>query len=337
MVALRSTGRRARAFLFVLLVVCGAAFVPSSAFAQVTLASDDPVALFNRGNELFDAGNYAEAYMFYEKSFRLRPSYDSASNAGSCAHTLGRYADAARLLRYGLDHIPGSLDPEKRAAAEKRLNELFADSASRVAIVNVQLSPQGAELSVDGQQVGVAPLESAVYLTPGRHSLRAHLSGHRDLEHTLDARAGESLMLPMALQTASDDGSRPNVAVLIVGSIAGAALVATGIGLLVAASGKASDREELSATLAGTNPCGEGSPYPAECDEVRSLSGTENTFRGLGIAGVAVGGAALVATLLYGVWPREGGDSASIAPFFGPSAAGLVVSGTFSADFVHSF
>ncbi|MFO0614823.1 MAG: PEGA domain-containing protein [Polyangiaceae bacterium] len=302
-----------------LAVAIGAVGVPARA-EPVSLASDDPVALFVRGNELFDAKDYANAYAYYEKSHRLRPSYDSASNAGTCAYKMGRYADAARLLRYGLAHIPGSLDPAKRQTAETRLTELLTDASRHIGVITVHLAPRGAVLYVDGADAGTAPLESELFLDPGHHVLIGRLDGHPDLQRELDVVAGQTGVLEMALTSGASGkvaSSKPSVAVLVVGSVLGAGFVGTGIGLFAVSLGKGSDREALGGTLSGTNPCGAGSPYPNECAQIRSLSADENTFRAVGITGIVVGGATAVATLLYGVWPRPRASATQPVGSFG--------------------
>lgn len=70
--------------------------------------------LFSRGKALFAEGKYPEAHEAYRKAWQRSPSYDVAGNLGNVEIKLGRWADAVEHLTYAREHLPPSLDADRK-------------------------------------------------------------------------------------------------------------------------------------------------------------------------------------------------------------------------------
>jgi hypothetical protein len=103
------------------------------------------------------------------------------------------------------------------------------------------------------------------------------------------------------------------------------------------------DRQDLLDSIGGGNACAPSSPNASQnaatCEEIRSASSDERTYRAVGIGGLAVGAAALAATLAYTFWPRDQPSSQSeltllpqLVPHLGPDPSGRTLSGGLSAS-----
>jgi hypothetical protein len=102
---------------------------------------------------------------------------------------------------------------------------------------------------------------------------------------------------------APDSASHRNYApALIVGGV-GVAAAATGIGLLIAAGSKSSERDDRLAALPDGNPCASGTPYVAECAAIHGLDDDARTFRTVAYVSFGVTAAAAVTTFI--LWPRK--------------------------------
>jgi tetratricopeptide (TPR) repeat protein len=334
---------------FSLLALVAAALL----FAAPAAAQDDAATLFKEGKALYGDGKYQEAYEAYNKAWALQQGFDIAGNLGNVEIELGKYRDAVIHLRYVIANLPPSYDPERREKVLSRTKELLNGALTHVALVTLAIEPDGATVSVDGEDVGTTPLTSELVLAEGKHSLVAKLDGYEPLEHALDAKGGTKETLRMSLKASADAGDGdgdgeepapggedsaddgPSIPIIIVGAVLGLGAIGAGIGLHVTASGKANDREDLAASLSDQSACSAAAP-PPECQEINDLSDEESTFSAAGTALLIVGGALAAATVVYAVWPRGGGDDDDakearlmVLPWAGPGVAGVSLGGSF--------
>lgn len=312
-------------------------------------ATDDTTTLFQRARENFEAERYDASYGCYKKHWDIRESYDVAANLGNLeVSQLKKYADGATHLHYARENLPASMPAAKRSEVKAKINERLGEALAHVQVLELTVLPRDAEVVIDGQSAGRAPLRMPIYLEPGTHSLLVQLAGHAPIEKSIDAKAGtkEAFELtltadlpsdgeataPAGLPTpapAADEGSPAlGIAVLATG---GAAAVA-GVILIVLSAGAGSDTEALTTEIQSDpaapseNPCGAGpAPHP-KCGDLDAAAGDQITFRNAGIAAVAIGGALLVTgTVLLLV--SGGGEAEELAIRVGPGA--ISISGRF--------
>ncbi|MGK4006742.1 PEGA domain-containing protein [Sorangium sp. So ce1036] len=329
--------------------------VASAQQAATPAAAEETDALTDKARQLYEegraaaaAGQWADAHASFLAAWAIKNHYQIASNLGVACLKLGKHRDAAEYLTRYLREAPASKVRE-RQAAEASLKEALA----KVASVTVQVAPQGAEVTVDGAAVGRAPLPDPVFLDPGKHEIGARLEGHMPAKRPIEAAAGaaETVVLQLERRPAPDAGvgagagvvvgpvappPRDDVrtAVLVGGGIAAGAGVAAGVVLTVLSNGRASDAEGIRSALlkewGGEHRCPSGDQ--TRCAELKTAVYDKYNLRSGAIWSFVAGGAIGVGTLVYGLVtmkPAEPAPRAQVAPFLGPGAAGMSLSGRF--------
>jgi hypothetical protein len=297
------------------------------------------------GNELYGQGKLTDAFTKYLQAWRTAQAFDIACNLGGTASELSMNRDAAEYLDYCLRHYAASSRPEA-VAAEQRARAAFEAVRSKVAAVNLRVTPAGAEVFVDGAAIGRAPFESPVYVEEGPHRFAARHPGLETATLDITAKPGETLDAALELKPASaaatppaegqdpadspppaaePSGSKSYVPSIVTASVGGLAL-AGGVVFLVVRSGKRSEASDKLDALEGENPCGNGSPHTSECANVADLSDQAATFGTLSIVGFSVAATAGVATYL--LWPKDGDATGlrSVRPAVAASRDGLFAS-----------
>jgi hypothetical protein len=286
--------------------------------------------LMREGNELYGDGKLAEAYAKYLDAWRKAQAFDIACNLGGTASELSLNRDAAEYLDYCLRHYAASSRPEA-VAAEQRARAAFEVVRSKVAAVTVRVTPAGAEVFVDGANVGRAPLEAPVFLEAGPHRIEARQAGFSSAVLDVNAKRGEATEATLDLKSqpaasgaenqpkvgsgapadAARNGSKNYLPAIVTASVGGLAL-AGGVVFLVVRSGKQADASEKLDALekqTGKNPCGSGSPSESKttCAEISDLSEQAATFGTLSVVSFGVAAGAGVATFF--LWPRDSSEA----------------------------
>jgi hypothetical protein len=101
------------------------------------------------------------------------------------------------------DDVPGAsarAEPRREATrpAERPAGEVPRPAAAGTADIEVLSRPSGAQVFIDGELVGMTPLERAV--TAGAHAIRLDLPGHRPWVTRVEARPGEPLRVAGSLE-----------------------------------------------------------------------------------------------------------------------------------------
>ncbi|WP_437720105.1 hypothetical protein [Sorangium sp. So ce861] len=254
--------------------------------------------------------------------FRLHRSQVAACNIGALSLRLGDAPAAVRWLSICKEIMRAPRTPEERALHESRLSDL-ARARQLTGELHV-IAPAGARLTIDG-----APAEidggKPVPVAPGRHVVRAVLNGGiataevdvprgeaREVVLTLPARPAAppapSAALPAppagpraAPVSPAPPPPRPRPDLVAGGFGLSATLAAIG-GVMLVGAGKKDEAGHAAARAAGPNRCFRLT-WPM-CQESASAYDDARAYRGVGIAGLITGGAALAATLGYIFYPR---------------------------------
>ncbi|MFO0550750.1 MAG: PEGA domain-containing protein [Polyangiaceae bacterium] len=294
-------------------VVAGALMCTSAAYAD---AADDA---FARGQKLAENGQLPEAETAFEEAWSQRKAWDIAGNLGLTELALGKNAEAATHLDYALKHLGGLATPDQKGGLQSKFDEVRA----KVAEIQLEAEP-GANIKVGTVDLGTMPLETAIFVDPGTVTLSATKAGFEDASTQVEATAGGTFPVKLA-QTAKGGGEsdRPIWPAIILGVVA-AGGIGAGIGLSVAAAGIDSDLEGV------TCPGGAETCPPSALDDVDR----RNSFVDGAIATLAIGVAALGATIGLAVWASSGSSPANtvrleILPRLGPGTSGAWLRATF--------
>ncbi|HTN85478.1 MAG TPA: PEGA domain-containing protein [Sorangium sp.] len=301
--------------------------------------------LFEEGVKSAKAGKWADAHASFLAAWGLKPHYQIASNLGVACLQVGKPRDAAEYLTLYLREAPAT-KVQERQRAEASLKEARA----QVAAVTVQVSPEGAEVTIDGTSVGRAPLADPVFLDPGQHEVGAKLDGHVPQAQPIAATAGGTETMVLELQRTppldadragagrdvlpAPEGSRDGgrTAVLIGGGIATGVGAAAGVLFTVLANNRADESETLKGKLldGGRSKCSDTS---LRTDCMRQSQALDESARYSNVAFWSFVGAGTVGlgTLLYTVVssPSEPAARVQVTPMVGINHVGFSAGGAF--------
>lgn len=284
---------------------------------------------FKRCQESYAAKDYDGAYLCYKALWDTKKGPDVAANLGNVEVQIGKYKEAYLHLQYVLDTYPIS-DP-KHPVVMQKTREKQAEAKAHVAVFKVSITPAGATVAVNGVAIGTTPLADPIVVDPGTHKLTATLSGYATLSQDLVGAANSEQALNLEMKRAAQSGgvSPAMIGVSIAGGVLALGALGAGIGLHVAAGGKADDRETIAAEIGDNSTCSDPNNTDVRCDQVGSLADEENTFSAAGTAMLVVGGVLAAGTIVaIIVWPSSSSTEAAHL-WVAPTPTGLLAGGTF--------
>jgi hypothetical protein len=308
---------------------------------QGTDASQEADGHFLKGKALLKAGDVRGAYEEYRAAWQLKKTYDIAANLGNLEVTLGMHRDAAEHLAFALrNYAPSGATPDKI----ERVRQLLAQARAEVGALSIKANVDGAEVLVDGNPVGRAPIEGEVFVEAGSRSVDARLSGYEAAHLTVSVEKGASQTVTLTLapvtvppppapapttSVATSTATRRPVALLVAGGVLAAGGLALGTGLTVAANGNGSAADAAVAMLSHSGP---KPPCATSTSLCTTIDGDRRAHDALakGAAGAFVAGGAIgIATLGYALLaPRRSPSTGTrLVPVVAQDHAGLSVVG----------
>jgi len=128
--------------------------------------------LLDEGTQAYGRGDYATALDKFTAAYKIFPSPKLWFNIGQANRDLGRPVEAVqafdRFLREAGDAPPETLAEARRSAAELK---------TKLGQIKVSCATDGAEVTIDGKQIGSTPLGEMVWTTPGRHQVAVQHEG----------------------------------------------------------------------------------------------------------------------------------------------------------------
>ena len=235
---------------------------------------------FLEGVRHYDQHDYDKARLAFLQAYLLKPHPAVLLNLAQSQLRAGRYAEAAENFAKYIRENP-------TAEAMSHAKAAFEEARDKVGEVSVEVNAAGALINVDGSDVGKSPLPYAVYMMPGRHTVRA-TKGGLSADESLEAVAGQRMYVTLALP----EGSR----------MAPAAAAGATAGVAVAAA--PAPPAAAPAPAAATSPARSLSPTPTpapESDSHRSpgffgwLGSSPLAVATVTVAGLALGTSAVLA------------------------------------------
>jgi hypothetical protein len=143
----------------------GAIAAPPSAPETSPAITDAARARFNEGVALYGKKKYERSHAAFLQAHALTRNPAVLINLGLTSLKMGRPLQAARYFdRFQKEATEAT--PDQKARAQKGI----ADARRSLGAIDVT-APESAEVSVDGEPVGRAPLPSAIDVLPGRHEV----------------------------------------------------------------------------------------------------------------------------------------------------------------------
>jgi tetratricopeptide (TPR) repeat protein len=171
-------------------------------------------ALLSEGTTAYGRGDYASALEKFTAAYKIFPSPKLWFNIGQANRDLGRPVEAVeafdRFLTDAGDAPPETLAEARRSAAELK---------TKLGQLDVTCSIDGAEITIDGKQVGDAPLGGMVWTTPGRHQVAARQPGYSPVIEDVVTEAGKAISVNLDLRPVDlRPANQPGDAALVGGS-----------------------------------------------------------------------------------------------------------------------
>lgn len=182
---------KTRAIALALLVSLTPATLSQFAFAE---ASDDAETRaartrFQEGVGHYDKGQYEIARAAFLQAYALKKHPAVLLNLAQSCLKGNHPMEAARYFQQYLREVKDP-KPESRRDAEKGL----ADARQKLGRVEVS-APTGAEVFMDEQRVGFAPLSELVDVEPGNHNVKATPPGGKTDSQAFIVAAGQKVSL----------------------------------------------------------------------------------------------------------------------------------------------
>lgn len=256
-------------------------------------------AKFEKGKNLFNAKNFADALTEFRASYALVKSPNSHFFVANCLRDLGRLAEA--YIEYDRVAI------EAKAAGEQYEGAIEASIAERDAlapkIVMVNVTTPGSQtdsvLTVGGLEVTADLWGKPIPAMPGSIEVNLSASGKAPITQTVTGAAGEtkSVTLEFPKETAGgteEPSGGKKLTPLRIGAIAAAGVGVAGM-ILFAVEGSASNAtyDRLQQQCGGPCP----SSFSADIDKGRSQQTLANVGLVVGAVGLAAGATLFVVSL----------------------------------------
>ncbi len=159
---------------------------------------------FARGLELAGQADYEGALQEFTEAYEVSPNFAVLYNIGQAEFALGRPAEAiqslSKYLRDGQEQVP----PARRQAVQSQialLESLFAE-------LTITADQSGALITVDGREVGRAPLYQPIRLATGTHKVSATMEGMAAINRTVTLAPGDRQVLNLEMPAAHEGAAK---------------------------------------------------------------------------------------------------------------------------------
>jgi tetratricopeptide (TPR) repeat protein len=168
---------------------------------------------FDRGVTYFNEGDYGAALAEFLRAYELTGYWGVLYNLGQVSQGMGRKDDAMRYFQRYLAEGGAEIDAIEGRRAEVQAN--LDSLRGQLALLRIEVDVPGAEVLIDDEIVGTAPLADPVYLAPGPHVIVGRHPDHGSVrrEVTLASDTEESVSLALAAPVGPGPGPGPGPAV----------------------------------------------------------------------------------------------------------------------------
>ncbi len=296
---------------------------PPVSLAQTSASETARVTqLFKNGKAAFSRNDMPEAERLFAEAFALRKSADIAANLGQSQLEQQKYRAAAEHFQWALVNLLPSASDAQRRAVENGL----ARARAEVAVLRLDIKPDGSDVLVGEQNLGKTPITGDVYVDPGEVIISGKHDGFVAIDKRVMAAKGTEQAVEIALASKAVDAPPPTAPIPVAsesaitatspsdhppaGKSLVPAFIATGVavaggvvGLVftVNANSKESDADSLRDDLNGRGGCGDGGTAPSlQCAGLADQRKSVDSSRNIAIGAFVVGGvAALTAGYFY--------------------------------------
>jgi len=150
---------------------------------------------FQRGVDLFREGNFQAALAEFQKANQSSPSYRIQYNIGQAHFELHDYVSAVKAYQQYLTEGDKGVPAARRSQVEEAIQKLQA----RIGTLDIQVKPEGAQVSVDEVVIGISPLTVPVQVNPGSRRVSATKAGFSSATQTVTVAGSDHLAVVLDL------------------------------------------------------------------------------------------------------------------------------------------
>lgn len=193
--------------LFAQLVLAAAiVLLPATALAEPTKEQiAEARTHFNKGIELYEDGDYEAALIELQRAYDTAPAYKILYSMGLVQRQLNDYAGSLRSFKKFLDDGGKKIDAKRRSEVEREINKL----QGRVAQVKLTTNVEGAEVTVDDNDVGKTPLSEPLLVNMGKRRISASKSGYATASRLIRVGGGDTIDLQLELKKSGSTDTAP--------------------------------------------------------------------------------------------------------------------------------
>lgn len=153
---------------------------------------------FQRGVQLYKQRSFDAALAEFEKSYELAPNYHLLFNLAQVQLERHDYVAALKRFREYLQTGDAQVEAARRTEVEQEIARI----SDFVAEVSFIVTPEGAQVSLDGVELGTAPLAAPVVINSGVHRILLSKPGFTTVQQTLTVAGGDSPRVVVTLRPA---------------------------------------------------------------------------------------------------------------------------------------
>jgi tetratricopeptide (TPR) repeat protein len=150
---------------------------------------------FNAGKALFTAEDYHGAAVEFDASVRLYPTQNGYYNLANCQKALHQYGEALRTIEKMARQFNETMDETIR----KKVDALKQTLQSLVGEIIVTVTPEGADVQLNGEDIGVGPFDAPFIVSPGAYTVTASKAGFETVTKSVDILAKEKAHVDISL------------------------------------------------------------------------------------------------------------------------------------------
>ena len=236
----RSTRRRLARLLCVTALLAPLTHTPVAwAQADSEESLSHARALFQRGIELEQAGNWSAAVQAFREVGQVRMTPQVRFHIALCEERLGRLVAALGGYELALAEAD-TVGPDFRAEVESNVTRL-RESIPRI-VIERGSGADAATIELDGVELGDSSVGIEVPLDPGPHAVTARAPGYTPLERTVTVAENSREVVTIELEELpvgvgiGPDGIAtpppepiPRIVPYVLGGVGGASLIASGV------------------------------------------------------------------------------------------------------------
>lgn len=153
---------------------------------------------FNAGLAAMKSEDFDSAAKELETSVALMPRKSNLLNLATCYQALGRTIEA--LERF--ERVRDEFGAELKKSEQKEVDAQIAELKGAIANLTLTVSPQGAEVKLNGTKLESSKLSAGMRLMPGAHDIEATLEGYDTATQKVDLSAGAEQTVTIELKEA---------------------------------------------------------------------------------------------------------------------------------------